>query len=39
MGDSPIIRLHPARILSIGLEPGDLDVEPHRAKLRSRTVH
>ena len=38
LGGSPIIRLHPTRILSIGLEPGDLDVEPHHAKLRSRTV-
>ena len=38
MGGGPIIRLHPTRILSIGLEPGDLDVEPHHAKLRSRTV-
>ncbi|NMO93211.1 PPOX class F420-dependent oxidoreductase [Actinomycetospora sp. TBRC 11914] len=38
MSGSPIIRLHPTRILSIGLEPGDLDVEPHHAKLRSRTV-
>jgi pyridoxamine 5'-phosphate oxidase family protein len=38
MGGSPIIRLHPTRILSIGLESGDLDVDPHHAKLRSRTV-
>jgi pyridoxamine 5'-phosphate oxidase family protein len=38
MGGSPIIRLHPTRILSIGLQPGDLDVEPHLAKLRSRSV-
>jgi pyridoxamine 5'-phosphate oxidase family protein len=37
-GGGPIIRLHPKRILTIGLEPGDLDVEPHRAKLRGRTV-
>ena len=38
MGGSPIIRLHPTRILSIGLQAGDLDVEPHHARLRSRTV-
>jgi pyridoxamine 5'-phosphate oxidase family protein len=38
MGGSPIIRVHPTRILSIGLESDDLDVEPHHAKLRSRTV-
>jgi pyridoxamine 5'-phosphate oxidase family protein len=38
MGGSPIIRVHPTRILSIGLEPGDLDPEPHHAKLRSRTI-
>jgi pyridoxamine 5'-phosphate oxidase family protein len=38
MGGSPIIRLHPTRILSIGLESADLDVDPHRAPLRSRTV-
>jgi pyridoxamine 5'-phosphate oxidase family protein len=38
MGGSPIIRVHPTRVLSIGLEPGDLDPEPHHAKLRSRTI-
>jgi pyridoxamine 5'-phosphate oxidase family protein len=38
MGGSPIIRLHPTRILSIGLADADLDVDPHRAPLRSRTV-
>ncbi|HEY2191861.1 MAG TPA: PPOX class F420-dependent oxidoreductase [Actinomycetospora sp.] len=38
MGGSAIIRLHPTRILSIGLQPGDLDVEPHHAELRSRAV-
>jgi pyridoxamine 5'-phosphate oxidase family protein len=38
MGSSAIIRLHPTRILSVGLEHGDLDVEPHEAHLRSRDV-
>lgn len=38
MGGSAIIRLHPTRILSLGLQPGDLDVEPHHATLRSRAV-
>ncbi|MTD58053.1 PPOX class F420-dependent oxidoreductase [Amycolatopsis pithecellobii] len=34
----PIIRLHPARILSLGLRPGDLDVDPHSAGILSRKV-
>ena len=37
-GSSAIIRLHPTRILSMGLEHGDLDVEPHGAHLRRRDV-
>ncbi|MCD2197888.1 PPOX class F420-dependent oxidoreductase [Actinomycetospora endophytica] len=38
MGGSPIIRLHPTRVLSIGLQPGDLDGDPHLAPMRSRAV-
>ncbi len=38
MGNSAIIRLHPTRILSLGLERGDLDVDPHIAPLRSREI-
>ncbi len=38
MGNSAIIRIFPTRILSVGLQPGDLDVEPHAARLRSRSV-
>lgn len=38
MGGSAIIRLHPTRILSIGLERADLEIDPHQAPLRSRHV-
>jgi pyridoxamine 5'-phosphate oxidase family protein len=38
MGNSAIIRLHPTRILSVGLERGDLDVDPHAAPLRRHDV-
>ena len=38
MGGSPVIRIHPTRILSLGLESADLETEPHQAPLRSRTV-
>lgn len=38
MGSSPIIRLHPTRILSLGLERADLDDDPHHAPLRSRDI-
>jgi pyridoxamine 5'-phosphate oxidase family protein len=38
MGTSAIIRIHPNRVLSLGLERGDLDIDPHRAPLRSRAV-
>lgn len=38
MGSGAIIRVHPTRILSVGLQPGDLDVDPHTAGLHSRTV-
>jgi pyridoxamine 5'-phosphate oxidase family protein len=34
----PIIRIHPRRIISIGLEPGDADREPHTLKGFSRNV-
>lgn len=33
-----IIRIHPERVLALGLEPGDEDVEPHRLELRARDV-
>ncbi|MBK0869164.1 MULTISPECIES: PPOX class F420-dependent oxidoreductase [unclassified Saccharopolyspora] len=32
----PIIRVHPERILSLGLHPGDLDDSPHAVGIRSR---
>jgi pyridoxamine 5'-phosphate oxidase family protein len=36
--DGPIIRIHPTRILSLALQPGELEPEPHQVRLRSRTV-
>lgn len=36
--DGPIIRIHPRRIISIGLLPGDLDKEPHLMRANSRNV-
>jgi pyridoxamine 5'-phosphate oxidase family protein len=38
MGAGAIIRLHPTRILSVGLQPGDLDVDPHLARMQRRDV-
>jgi pyridoxamine 5'-phosphate oxidase family protein len=37
-GDGPIIRVHPERILTLAVRPEDLEVEPHRAGVRSRAV-
>ena len=37
-GDGPIIRIHPARILALGLEPGELDLPPYEVGVRSRDV-
>jgi pyridoxamine 5'-phosphate oxidase family protein len=34
----PIIRVHPRRIISFGLLPGDLDREPHTLKANIRSV-
>lgn len=34
----PIIRVHPSRILTLGLHPGDLDHDPHKAGMHSRRV-
>lgn len=34
----PIIRLWPERILSLGLQPGDEDLDPHDATIQSRRV-
>jgi len=36
--DGPIIRIHPDRILSMALQPGELDREPHDVAKRSRSV-
>jgi pyridoxamine 5'-phosphate oxidase family protein len=35
---APIIRLHPTRILSLGLHPGDEELTPYETELHSRTV-
>ncbi|MDF0532348.1 PPOX class F420-dependent oxidoreductase [Tsukamurella sp. 8F] len=37
-GAGPIIRVYPARILTLALLPGDLDTEPHLVGMRSRDV-
>ncbi len=34
----PIIRVHPRRIISMGLQPGDMDVEPYAMKANIRNV-
>lgn len=34
----PIIRIHPRRIISIGLRPGDLEKEPHTLETNIRNV-
>lgn len=34
----PIIRIHPRRIISIGLLPGDLEKDPHLLKSNARNV-
>ncbi len=34
----PIIRVHPARIITLGLHPGDLDDAPHKIGSRGRRV-
>jgi pyridoxamine 5'-phosphate oxidase family protein len=34
----PIIRVHPRRIISMGLQPGDMDVEPYKMKANIRNV-
>lgn len=36
--DGPVIRIHPDRILSMALYPGELDLEPHDVPKRSRSV-
>lgn len=36
--DGPIIRIHPDRILSMALYPGELDLEPHDVPKRSRSI-
>lgn len=36
--DGPIIRIHPDRILSMALYPGELEQEPHEVPKRSRPV-
>jgi pyridoxamine 5'-phosphate oxidase family protein len=36
--DGPIIRVHPSRILSLALHPGELDAPPYEVPVRSREV-
>lgn len=36
--DGAIIRIHPTRILSLALRPGELEPEPHQVRSHSRTV-
>ncbi len=36
--DGPIIRIHPDRILSMALQPGELEREPHDVPKRSRSI-
>ena len=36
--DGPIIRIHPRRIISLGLQPGDLEKPPHTLRSDSRKV-
>lgn len=36
--EGPIIRIHPARIISLALRPGDLQLEPHEVTMQSRGI-
>ncbi|ALE84533.1 PPOX class F420-dependent oxidoreductase [Pseudonocardia sp. HH130629-09] len=38
MGSSAIIRIHPARILTLALSPEEQQVDPHEAGIRARDV-
>lgn len=34
----PVIRVHPRRIISLALRPGDLDLPPHQVPMQSRNA-
>ena len=35
--DGPIIRIHPDKVLSLALRPGEQDLEPRQVRLHTRT--
>jgi pyridoxamine 5'-phosphate oxidase family protein len=37
-GSGPIIRLRPERVISAGLQPGDLDRNPHEMAIQRRNI-